>query len=84
MANAYAATQQLVADIVRVILAHSDPDRIILFGSRTRGDYDERSDIDLAVSGSIDPGLVRGYLEDEVRTLRTFDVVHLNHIDAGM
>lgn len=35
----------LVDELVRV----ADPQRIILFGSRARGDADERSDFDLAI-----------------------------------
>ena len=35
--------------IVEVIVKEIDPDRIILFGSRARGDYDEGSDYDILV-----------------------------------
>jgi len=35
--------------IVGVIVEVLDPDRIILFGSRARGDYDEDSDYDILV-----------------------------------
>ena len=51
--------------------------KVILFGSRARGDNDERSDIDLAVSG----GSVRDFrlnIDDEIRTLLMFDVVNLD------
>ena len=51
--------------------------KVILFGSRARGDNKERSDIDIAVSG----GNViefRLAIEDEVRTLLMFDVVNLD------
>ena len=48
--------------------------RLILFGSRARGDNRERSDIDLAVSGgdrfSLDV--------EELPTLLSFDVVNLD------
>ena len=52
-------------------------EKIILFGSRARGDYKERSDIDVAVYGgdvvnfSID-------VEEDVPTLLKFDVVDMN------
>lgn len=51
--------------------------KIILFGSRARGDFKERSDIDLAVSGG---DIVRFTLdiEEEVQTLLMFDVVNLD------
>lgn len=52
-------------------------EKVILFGSRARGDHRETSDIDLAVSG----GNVTGFrlaVDDEVRTLLMFDVVNLD------
>ena len=51
-------------------------EKVILFGSRARGDFKERSDIDLAVSG----GDVVGFsfaIEEETTTLLMFDVVNL-------
>lgn len=51
--------------------------KVMLFGSRARGDNWERSDIDLAVSGG---DVVRFTLdvEDEIPTLLMFDVVNLD------
>lgn len=52
-------------------------EKVILFGSRARGDFKERSDIDLAVSG----GDVVGFsfaIEEETTTLLMFDVVNLD------
>lgn len=52
-------------------------EKVILFGSRARGDNKERSDIDLAVTG----GNVMEFrlaVDDEVRTLLMFDVVNLD------
>lgn len=52
-------------------------EKMILFGSRARGDSRKTSDIDLAVSG----GNVTGFrlaVDDEVRTLLMFDVVNLD------
>lgn len=51
--------------------------RVILFGSRARGDYKKTSDIDLAVSGG---NITRFTLdvEDETSTLLFFDVVNLD------
>ena len=51
--------------------------RVILFGSRARGDYHRASDIDLAVSGG---DTVRFALraEDELPTLLSFDIVNLD------
>lgn len=40
---------QLLPEITRRILAVSQPQKIILFGSYARGDYDSNSDLDLLV-----------------------------------
>ena len=51
--------------------------QIKLFGSRARGDYKERSDIDLAVYG----GDVIGFsteIDDGVPTLLKFDIVNMD------
>ena len=52
--------------------------KLILFGSRARGDYSRASDIDLAASGN-DIGLFHTELEERVPTLLTFDVIDLGN-----
>ncbi len=52
-------------------------EKIILFGSRARGDHSPRSDIDIAVKG----GDITNFafdVEDETPTLLKFDVVDLD------
>lgn len=51
--------------------------RVILFGSRARGDYKRTSDIDLAVTGG-NITLFTLDVEDETSTLLSFDVVNLD------
>ena len=51
--------------------------KVILFGSRARGDNAPRSDIDLAVSGGDIVGF-RTDIDEVVRTLLMFDVVDLD------
>lgn len=52
-------------------------EKVILFGSRARGDNKERSDIDLAVAGG-NVTEFRLAVDDEIRTLLMFDVVNLD------
>ncbi|MDD5900261.1 MAG: nucleotidyltransferase domain-containing protein [Lachnospiraceae bacterium] len=52
-------------------------EKVILFGSRARGDYTRISDIDLAVLGG-DVVSFSLAVEEEVSTLLTFDVVDLS------
>lgn len=67
---------QVVNEIVELARKYR-MEKVILFGSRARGDYTRSSDIDLAVIGgdvvsfSID-------VEEIVSTLLTFDVVDLS------
>ena len=46
-------TDQLAADaldeMVRMIVAEADPEQVLLFGSRARGDHRKHSDVDLIV-----------------------------------
>lgn len=54
-----------------------DVHRVILFGSRARGDYHRASDIDLAVyGGDIDRFTLD--VKEETSTLLQYDVVDLN------
>lgn len=58
-------------------------DKVVLYGSRARGDHRERSDIDLAVFG-LDGALHLQFMEimEELPTLLAFDVVFVSeHTD---
>lgn len=51
--------------------------KVIVFGSRARGDYKEKSDIDLAVAG----GNIIAFslaVEEDTSTLLKFDIVNLD------
>lgn len=65
--------------VIEEIIAHAEKyqiEKVMLFGSRARGDYKERSDIDLAVRGG---DTTRFALDTEdVNTLLFFDVVDLD------
>ncbi len=68
--------ERVLQDIVKAAKKY-DIEKVILFGSRARGDNRERSDIDLAVSGGNITEFTFG-IEDEVWTLLMFDVVNLD------
>lgn len=52
--------------------------RLVLFGSRARGDHKERSDIDLAVYGMPQEARAEFRLDaEELPTLLKFDIVHI-------
>ena len=52
-------------------------EKVILFGSRARGDHRERSDIDLAVSGGNFPAFALD-VDEETDTLLKYDFVNLD------
>jgi len=74
--------EQVIEEIKSLAQQH-DVEKVILFGSRARGDYCRASDIDLAVSG----GNVMGFtldVEEKTSTLLTYDVIDLNkELQAG-
>ena len=68
--------RKVALEEIRVFARRHRLDKVILFGSRARGDYGRASDIDLAVSG----GDILNFtldVKEEVSTLLTFDVVDL-------
>ncbi len=72
----YNLEQRVLDDIIRTAKKNGIK-KVILFGSRARGDNSERSDIDLAVSGG--NALDFYYdLEENAWTLLMFDVVNLD------
>ncbi len=56
--------------------------QVILFGSRARGDHEERSDIDLAIDAEVSEYMwdrICSYIEEEAETLLPFDLIWLQH-----
>jgi predicted nucleotidyltransferase len=70
--------QPVVLEEIRALARRHGICKVILFGSRARGDYNPKSDIDLAVSGG-EIELFRLDVEEETNTLLRFDVVNMDH-----
>lgn len=69
--------REAVLEQIRSLAEQHGLNRVILFGSRARGDFRERSDIDLAVSG----GHIAAFsldVDEETDTLLQYDVVNLD------
>jgi predicted nucleotidyltransferase len=70
--------------IVKIIIRTVNPDRIILFGSRAKGDHRKGSDIDIAVDGGRDlTHRERRKLKEEldkVAGIYTLDLIFLNEV----
>ncbi len=63
-------TESLLIRMVKAIVDEVDPDQVILFGSRARGDAREHSDIDLIVVESESFGPDRSRRRETVRLYR--------------
>lgn len=66
--------------IVSTILQYVSPERIILFGSRARGDNLDVSDIDIAVDCVESIGFLEEILNEEVETLLKIQLINLNKV----
>lgn len=75
----YNLSERLVAEISRFARS-AGIEKIILFGSRARGDHTERSDVDLAVYGG-DFDAFYWNIRENAHSLLMFDVVD---VDEGI
>jgi predicted nucleotidyltransferase len=68
--------REIVINQIKALAKQHNVRKVVLFGSRARGDYRERSDIDLAV---YDGDFARFALDvdDETNTLLSYDIVDM-------
>lgn len=71
-----------VVEAIRNLAERHEICRIVLFGSRARGDFNKKSDIDLAVSGG-NFGMFSLNVDELTPTLLRFDFVNMDEIDDG-
>ena len=69
---------RIFEEIKNIAINYPDIEKIVLFGSRARGDNSLKSDIDLAVYGKDAFGEFLYDLETKVNTLLEFDVTFVN------
>lgn len=74
----------LVGQILKLILRHGKPQRVILFGSRATGTARPSSDIDIAIEASdwsdIDFNVIRSELDEEIKSPLKFDLIDLGRL----
>ena len=75
--NSDTGIREAVLTEIRGLAEKYGLERVVLFGSRARGDYKKTRDIDLAVTG-VDITLFTLDVEEETSTLLSFDVVNLD------
>lgn len=74
---------KIISEITERFKRYPHVEKVILYGSRARGDEEDRSDIDIAVSGPVTDDEWRGmrdYIEEEARTLLAVDIVRLEKV----
>ena len=77
---------KVIDTLIKEISAFPSVEKIILYGSRARGDNEPRSDIDLAVAGNLDWqewSKIRRLADVEDNTIRTLlkiDLVQLEKV----
>lgn len=68
--------QKVINEIINIAQS-TDVKKVFLFGSRARGDYKERSDIDLAFYGGAGSQFILD-IDEKTSTLLEFDVIDLD------
>ena len=71
-------SDRIIADLKKLALEYGVA-KIILFGSRARGDNSDKSDVDIAVYGCSDFVNFKLDVEEKVWTLLTFDIVNMDN-----
>lgn len=69
-------TEKVIEEIIALAKQYN-VEKIILFGSRARGDYHRASDIDLAVYGG-DVDMFALDVEEQTSTLLMYDVIDMS------
>lgn len=78
------AIHNVMQELEKIFNKYSDIDKVVLFGSRARGDYKSTSDIDLCIFGnSLSKRDRYSILDDidEIETFYSFDVVFFDELD---
>lgn len=75
------ADKKLIDEILSYLKKFDGINKVVLFGSRARGDNMERSDYDIAVYGKVtarEQCEIRYFCSEVLRTLHKIDVVFVN------
>lgn len=73
--------KNLINDLVSFLKKYDCIEKVVLFGSRARGDNTERSDYDIAIYGYVSPSEqseIRYYCSEVLRTLHKVDLVFVS------
>ncbi len=72
--------KELQKNIIEVVLKYKQPEKIVIFGSRAQGNFQETSDIDIAIFGKKwadkDINIVKFNLDENIKTPLKIDLVN--------
>lgn len=71
----------LLRQIVDAVRQEAKPQRVILFGSRARGEWNDRSDIDIAVIPEVGTSFFSTPIEERIRTLLKIDILDFRNLN---
>lgn len=74
--------ERVYAQIAEIAKQHQIK-KVVLFGSRARGDYREKSDIDLAIYGCTDFVAFSDQLEEELWSLLQLDLIDMDGMSVS-
>ena len=76
--------KSMTENIIEVILKYKKPEKIIIFGSRAGDDFENISDIDIAILGKDwtdkDINIIKNNLDEFIKTPLKFDVLNFYNI----
>lgn len=72
--------EDIIKEIIDISKKYDDIKKVVLFGSRARGDNELKSDIDLAIYCDSDLSLFIEDVENNTHTLLEFDFSNMNNI----
>ena len=73
-------SKSIINEIIDISKKHYEINKVVLFGSRARGDNELKSDIDLAIYCDGDLSLFIEEIENTTHTLLEFDFSDMNNI----
>jgi len=79
-----AIDKEILNEIVDLIVKYKKPEKIVIFGSRATDDFDDTSDIDIAIFGKDwtdkDINIVKHSLDESIKSPLKFDVLNFYNI----
>lgn len=76
--------KEVIQAIIELAQSDHSIQKIMLFGSRARGDYHRTSDIDLAIWSTESISEFVYLLDERVPTLLEFDISHMEEIEDSL